>query len=725
MELMHSDGPARPEHPGPVGLGGGTQPGGGAGPEHAGAARKLAALVILGWLVVSAICFVASKGLSAHEHNGPASYLPGGAPSAKVLALLRKLPGGSDQEAIMVFWSRSGLGTEASDDLARQRDQLLELSKQHAGGIEGVGPIVFSPKGTAAVYAVNLSGSGSAIETDIARLRRGLPHVKGLRDGVTGPAAFNADIDSSFSGVDTTLLAATAALVVILLIVIYKSPLLWILPLVCVGAAEALAQGLVSALVHLGFTLSGESAGLLTVIVFGAGTDYALLLTARYRELLLSGQDHQAALSRSLRSVGPTLAASCATVVTSLLCLLASSLTLSQGFGVVGAIGVVSALAVMVSLYPALLALFGKAVFWPWKPLSSSQTKSPLWTRLASWVGVHPGRSWVAPAILLGACGIGLVAMNTDVTTVNDLPSSMPAVVADHLLARAFPAGASAPLQVVVKKEREIEHASHVLAADPVVAGVSDGPSAGSGSHELAELLVILHAPPSGPKSFAAVEQVRSVLQRSVGGAALVGGQSAQDLDVRLAASRDEHVVLPLVFAVVLLLLFLVTGALLGSLILAASIALTFVAALGVGTIASMALGFPGIDPTVPALTFVFLVALGADYTIFLAMRVREERKSAHGAASVTHALVETGPVLTAAGVVLAGTFATLALIPVIPSKEIGLVVAVGVLADTFIVRTLVVPGLMVQMDRWFWWPGRQGQPARKLGKVPSLHRMP
>jgi RND superfamily putative drug exporter len=524
---------------------------------------------------------------------------------------------------------------------------------------------------------------------------------------VTGPAGYGADFAEVFSGLDATLLYITAAIVIVILLVTYRSPVLWVLPLVCVFVALTAAQAVIYLLArHAGLTVNGQSAFILTVLVFGAGTDYALLLTARYREELRRHADRHQAMAVALRRAGPAIIASGATVVLSLLCLLVAELNSTKSLGPVMAVGVTVGLVAMLSLLPALLVIFGRWVFWPRRPAlgSAEPTERGTWARIGARIARRPRLVWMVTAVVLAALAVGTTGLKANGLQYRDSFRSTPeAVTGEAVLARHFPAGAGSPIQVVGRAEAAPQLAS-TLSATPGVTAVTR-PVVRDG---IVYLEGTLTASADSQAAYATIDRLRTAVHAIPAADGKVGGGSAVNLDIQRASRHDRNLVVPLVLVVVLVILGVLLRAIVSPLLLIATVVLSFATALGVSTLAFNHLfDFAGADPSFPLWTFVFLVALGTDYNIFLMTRVHEESKR-HG----THqgaliGLAATGGVITSAGVVLAGTFAALATLPLVFITEIGFAVAFGVLLDTFIVRSVLVTALNLDLGRWIWWPSR------------------
>jgi RND superfamily putative drug exporter len=527
-----------------------------------------------------------------------------------------------------------------------------------------------------------------------------------LQVRVTGPGGFLTDAVSVFEDIDTTLLLVTVVVVAVLLLLTYRSPLLWLIPLLTVGLANQAATASVYGLVKgIDLTVDGQSAGILTVLVFGAGTDYALLLIARYREELRRHQDKHEAMAVALANAGPAILASAATVVISLLCLLAADLANYRSLGPVGAVGIACALVAMLTLLPAVLVIFGRRLFWPFVPRHGSPPRedSGLWARVGRWVGRRPRPVWIGATVLLAVLALGLVTLDSNLRQEDQFPGEPDAVAGQRLIEASYPSGTGQQTTVIANAGQ----ADQVLAAARGTEGVTDVRPAGR-TAELVQLQATLGDAPDSPAERATIDRLRDNLHAVEGADAVVGGQSAQNLDLARASTRDRNVVIPLVLLAVLVILGLLLRAVVAPLVLIVTVIISFAAALGAGAFAfDNLLGFEGADPSLPLLAFIFLVALGIDYNIFLMSRVREESQRLGTRAGTLKGLAVTGGVITSAGIVLAATFSVLAVLPFVPLIEIGIVVAFGVLLDTLVVRSILVPALTLDIGRRIWWPSR------------------
>jgi RND superfamily putative drug exporter len=698
----------------------------------AAAGRRGKWLVAASWVLLVIAGSVAASHFQGAQNNDQSSYLPGSAESSKVLAQVKRLEGGNVVTAAVVVFARAR--ALRADDFAVIATDGRRLDAELPRRTVPAGPPLRSRDGRAAllIFGLRLHDSTAALDAAVGTIRRvvhrGVP--RGLQVAVSGPAGSSYDAERTFSKLGGTLLTVTVALIFVLLLIIYRSPIFWLIPLLSVAAAEVCAEALGYLLTRVGVTVNAEAAGILTVLVFGAGTDYALLLVSRYREELQRHHDHHDALRAALHRGGPVVLASAATVILALLCLLAAEVNGTRGLGPVAASGVAVTLVSALTLLPALLAICGRRIFWPFVP----RLAEPGGVLTAPSAGsAQPGgetsgaRGWrmiadrltrrhrlvaVLVTLALGAACFGVLGLNGGLTSGNSFRGRVEAVTGQRLIAAHYPAGTSEPAQVIVPAQRDL---APVIAAVARTAGVRPGAVSVQRGRPASVLTVTLAANPSSPAAFQRIPPIRAAARRAGGPGTLVGGATAQEVDLRSAATRDTVVVAPMILFVVFVVLGLLLRSLVAPTLLIATVVLSFGAALGAGVLVfAHAFGYPGEDPSMPLFAFLFLVALGVDYNIFLMARVREEALAVGTRAGVIRALVSTGPVITSAGIVLAGTFAALASLPLIGFTELGVVIALGVLLDTLLVRTVLVPALVLELDRRIWWPAALARPAEQ-----------
>ncbi len=787
------------------------------------------------------------------EENESTSFLPGDAESTKALEASEALQGGELAPAVIIYRREAGLTPE---DRAKIVDDVGRLTERRfpgvvpdgataaAGGGEGgtqdgpsggagqapeggagqpegcggpttpvpgqpagyapfVGPIC-SEDGKAAIVTAYLKGEGDGdrILDPVEFWRDTVSDPGGgLEVKITGGAGYAADAIEVFESINGTLLLAAVSLVIFLLILIYRSPIFLFIPLAAIIFAEMLARSVGYGLSELGVTINGQSSAIMSIMVLGAGTDYALLIVARYREELHHTLDRHEAMRAAITSAGPAVFASAATVIAALLCLSIAKVNGTSGMGPIVAMGVACAALSMLTLLPALLTIFGRRAFWPFvphtpswsladeepstgigkrivngssvrallpvvgaallvvvllplvllnallrllfglvgvripslvvgpldrrifKPYEVRRTKHEhladathgFWKRVGDRVASRPRRVAVGSiAVLLVMCA-GLVFFSTDLTTNDSYRTEVESVDGQELLSQSFPSGASAPTDVIVSDPSDVAAVTRAVENAPGVESVTPPVAEGD---EGVLVQATLEPPPYSTEAFDLVEPIRAAASEAAPDT-LVGGATAVEFDVREAAAWDSAVIPPIVLVVVFLILVLLLRAVVAPLILIGTVILSFLAALGVGYFAfDVIFDFPGSDPSLPLFAFVFLVALGVDYNIFLVARAREETLKHGTREGILRALAVTGGVITSAGIVLAGTFSVLAVLPLVFLTEIGFVVAFGVLLDTFLVRSVLVPALVLETGPKVWWPSalakrEQREPAQ------------
>jgi RND superfamily putative drug exporter len=665
-------------------------------------------VVLVLWIVIMAVGGSLAGKLTGAEKNDAKSWLPAQAQSTKVLALQSRFQSPNVFSAVVVYDRSPGLTVA---DRAKALADARKFSTV-SGVVRGqvAGPF-FSGDGRAiqTVVPVNLGKNGWNAAGKAADAIRRIAEANGhgLTVHITGPLGTAADSAKSFKGINGTLLYATLAIVILLLLITYRSPVLWLLPVISAAAALTSAQALIYLLAaHAGLTVNAQSAGILDVLVFGAGTDYALLLTARYREELRRHEDRHEAMAVALRRAGPAVVASAGTVIVSLLALVIASLNSTKSLGPVLAIGVAVALLAMMTLLPALLVIFGRWVFWPARPAygSAEPTSSGLWARVGRVIAVRPRVVWVGTAVVLGAMALGMFGLKASgLTNAQSFRGHPDSVTGQAVLDRHFSGGSGQPV-VVVGNQVTAARLESVFRATPGITGVT--PPVIRAGH--AYLEGTLTTAPDSQAAYVTIDRVRANVQAVRGADALVGGNTAINLDVQRAAAHDRNVIIPVVLAVVFVILMLLLRAVIAPLMLIGTVVLSFAAALGVSALMfNNVFNFGGADTSFPLFVFVFLVALGIDYNIFLMTRVREEAKRLGSRRGALNGLAVTGGVITSAGAVLAGTFAVLGTLPVTFLTELGFAVAFGVLLDTIVVRSVLVTALNLDLGGWLWWPSR------------------
>ncbi|MET7368145.1 MMPL family transporter [Streptomyces sp. NPDC005566] len=690
--------------------------------------RRTKWLIVAFWLIVLVVAAPLAGKLTDAQDNDATSWLPSSAESTQVWEESK----GFRPEiitAIVVYARDSGLTGADRTRIAEDKQQLTTLRAHGVRGAETRGPLYDSQNAPAAAQIF------VPITMDEDGWERIGPAVDSVRDVVggsegglavhiTGPGGVAADSADAFSGIDSTLLFAALGVVIIMLLITYRSPTLLVLPVLAVVAALLTAQALIYLLAaHAGLTVNGQSAGILTVLVFGAGTDYALLLVARYREELRRHEDRHEAMARALHRAGPAVLASSGTVVLSMLVLLVAEMNSTRGLGPVAAIGVAVALIAMLTLLPALLVIFGRWVFWPVIPHfgTDEPTEHGFWARMGERLAVRPRRVWVATALVLAALSLGLIQLRAaGLSNADSFPDKPDSIVGQEIQYQYFPAGSGSPLVVIAALGKGAQVRNAVETTPGVVPGSLVVPP---GARPVHEGRVIFEATMTDPgdseQAEQTVERVRDAVHQVPDADALVGGDTAALLDMDAATRHDNLLIIPLVLLVVLIVLMLVLRALVAPLLLIATVVLSFAAALGISALVfRYVFDYAGETTDFPLFVFVFLVALGIDYNIFLTTRIREEALHQGTRAGVLTGLAATGAVITSAGLVLAGTFAALGTLPVVAFAEIGFAVALGVLLDTFVVRSVLVTSLFLDIGPRVWWPHRlaheDGGAARK-----------
>ncbi|MFE9018723.1 MMPL family transporter [Streptomyces sp. NPDC007808] len=669
--------------------------------------RRAVPWLVLGlWIAVLAITSPFASKLADVQRDRAIDYLPASADSTQVAKIQERLPGGEATEMIVVYHRDGGL---TAADKATAAEQIDRIAGAH--DLTGAPRGIPSDDGTTLMYPLASTEPGQdeeardALVDDVRDIARG---GDGLGVEVGGEAALATDAGEVYNSLGGPLLYTTAAVVALLLILIYRSPFLWLVPLAVAGIADYLSMGVAYGLNQgFGTSVSGQSSGIMTILVFGAGTDYALLLVSRYREELRRIERPYDAMAAALKGCGPAVLASSGTVAAGLLCLLAADLNSSRGMGPLGTVGVLCALAAMLTLLPAILVLLGRRVFWPLVPRygSTPKARKSLFTAMGSSAGRRPLTVLAGGAALLGALALGALNLPGDLKQEDSFTSTPDAVAAMRTLAAAYPERGTQPLTVITPQDR----AEETLASIHGTRGV-DSAREGRTGNGWTEISVVAAAPPQSAGETATIESLRDKLDGSY-----VGGPSAEQIDLKDTNARDRLVVVPIVLLSVLLILVALLRSLVAPLILVAAVVAVWGAALGIGGLVFGPLfGFEGTDPGLGLLSFVFLVALGVDYGIFLMHRMREEcLNGAEPASAALTALRTTGGVIASAGLVLAATFAVLTSMPMVALVELGFVIAVGVLLDTFLVRTYLVTSASVALGRRVWWPGALSRAPR------------
>ncbi|WP_295650059.1 MMPL family transporter [uncultured Dietzia sp.] len=719
---------------------------------------------VTAWVMLL-VMLVAAGAVFAFASSGSASEapntLPDDAEAALVSQIQSEFPDSGSVPAVLVVSRADGgeLGPQGIAAAVGAGERMSEVV-----GVPAQGPIP-SEDGAAALMLVPVDSeilSGSEGNELVADMRAAVSD--GLDDGVsaqlTGGPAFAADTAAAFEGADFRLLAATALVVAVLLIITYRSPVLWLVPLIIIGIADRVASLVVAALGEaMGVTVDGSTSGIVSVLVFGAGTNYALLLVSRYREELRKNEDRRGALRAAYRGAVPAILASNITVVLALLTLLLATLPNYRSLGISAAVGLIIAVIFALVALPAALAVCGRGLFWPFIPRPATGAATPaatgsavgsaargeheqhdkhelhtsttpvgfddevppgIWGRIASRVVRRPVTVLVSCVLLLVVLAFGLLGTRVGLSQTEQFRTASESAAGLETAAEHYPAGVTDPVTIVTRTGTERQ----VLEAVQDVTGVVSATPSGASGTGWSRVNVVLDAAPATERSEESVLGLRDAVDTVPGSEALVGGSVAKAVDTSEGNVRDFTLIAPLILLVVLVVLILVLRSLIAPLLVMAATVLSSVAALGLGTfVTTQILGFPGLDVSVPLYSFLFLVALGVDYSIFLTIRAREEAATHATREAMVRAVALTGGVITSAGIVLASVFVVLGVLPLIVLTQVGVIVALGVLLDTFVVRTLVVPALFTLVGDKVWWPGdpRSGAGARTSRNVHDI----
>lgn len=695
---------------------------------HLVCGRRAKWVVLALWVVALVLTAPFAQKLTDAQDNDAASWLPGSAESTQVLKISEDFRP-EQIPAVVVLAREGGLTAQDRAQIAEDVQQIKQLRDHGIRGAETRGPVYdreTDPRAAQILVPITMDEKGwEEIAPAVDTIRDAVGEGgDGLAVHITGPGGTSADFSEAFEGIDSTLLLSAMGVVIVMLLITYRSPSLLLIPLLSVIAALFTAQALIYLLAeHAGLTVNGQSAGILTVLVFGAGTDYALLLVARYREELHRHEDRHEAMALALHRAGPAVIASGATVVLSMLVLLAAEMNSTRGLGPVAAIGVAVALLAMMTLFPALLVICGRWIFWPAIPHfgDPDRLERGLWARMGRRIARSPRMVWGATALILAICSLGLIQLRAEGISNADAFTGKPdSIVGQEVSARYFPAGSGDPLVIISNQAQAQQVGEAVAATDGVVPeslGLPPGTKPSSDGKVLFEATMTEPADSEAAKQ--TVERVRDAVHAVPDADAQVGGGTASLLDMDKATTHDNIVIIPLVLIVVMLILCALLRALIAPLLLIGTVILSFAAALGISALAFRYLfDYAGESTDFPLFVFVFLVALGIDYNIFLTTRIREEAARQGTRPGVVTGLAATGAVITSAGLVLAGTFAALGTLPMVAFAEIGFAVALGVLLDTFIVRSVLVTSLFLDVGPKVWWPHRL---AKEDGNAPVV----
>jgi RND superfamily putative drug exporter len=685
--------------------------------------------VVVGiWIVVFAALMPLGSKLGDETQDDTTSFLPSSAESTEVVKRLDEDFASGETVQSMIVYQRDGGLTEA--DKRTIADQAKELEALPDSELpltqpplvpfaKGSPSQLVAPDGSLA-YTVLTTKTNYDAEADWGKTIRDLTgdEADGMRILLTGELGFQADSEEVFGDLDTNLLIATVLLVLVLLGAIYRAVLVALTPLVVVFFAYTAATAFVYLYAKSGATVSSNGTTILVVLMFGVGTDYCLLLVSRYREELRRIEDKHEAMGRALRRTGPTILASGLTVSLAMLTLALADARLTATLGPVAAIGVACGMVAGLTLLPALLTIFGRRGFWPragtvaYDPQHTASERQGLWRRVGDRVLKRPGTALVVTVVAFTVGAAGLIAYKVDYSTTSFFKKSVEAVEGFKLMETAFPAGVLAPSTVLVERadgpvtKADLKEAAHAAAGVDGVAGAAPTGDV-SKDKSMATVDVVLEGDPYTKSALNVVPEIRdAVSDLGPGLTALVGGGSATQYDFDQAIESDLELIAPIALLVMGVILAILLRALVAPLVLIASVILSFLCTLGISVLfIRYVVGDAGFDASIPTFAFIFLVALGIDYTIFLMARVREESRHYGTREGMLRALAATGPVITSAGVILAGTFSVLMTLPVTYTFDLGFMVALGILLDTFIVRTIMVPAAVELLGDRIWWP--------------------
>lgn len=687
-------------------------------------------LLVVVWLGGTAVTGPFAGKLEEVSTNDQAAFLPKNAESTKVLEAEKAFESEAKLPAIVVWTADDGPMTKAQRDSVGQTLRAMEADSD---AVQGVLPARPSQDGEALLAQVDLAPDlGEELEEVVEHLTKQANEVAGTTAQVGGPAAERVDLTSTFAGIDGLLLGVALCVVLLILLLVYRSVLLPLLIIFVALSALTLACAVVYQLADRDMVrVDGQVQGILFILVIGAATDYALLLTARCREELAAGADRFTAAKAALRQSAGAITASSATVALGLLALTLSDLTNTAALGPVGAIGITCALISVLTFLPALVALVGRAAYWPARTAARTDkrkghaaVKRGLWHRVAGLVDRHPRRTWAGALVALLACAAFVPTLTArgaplDELFINDAPS----VTTQQTIGEHFPAGIGAPAVVIAAEDDGDQIVRAATETDGVSGAAYAGGAPGDGPRVVdgkVRVDVVLADAPDTREAERTVRELRTAVHAAADSEALVGGYTAQLWDTQQAAEDDRFVIVPVVLVIIMVILMALLRSAWLSLLLVATVVVNYLAVLGISALVfERLLGFSGIDPSIPLYGFVFLVALGVDYNIFLMTRVREETVLHGTREGVRRGLIATGGIITSAGVVLAATFGTLIVIPLSFLVHIAFIVAFGVLLDTFVVRSLLVPALVRDIGPSVWWPGIRASRATPPGPPP------
>ena len=707
-----------------------------------------ASVVAILWLLISSATGPLFGNLSTVQKNDNSKFLPAGVESSKASDAILKFSDNTINNqfpTLILFEGKADAAKVASanvfvqglvgKNLVDSKGQLIKdakgnsisipISKYLAPGAQ-IGAFS-SAKNDAILANVPLDSKSAgdilpskkpvlpAIVTTIRYYSTQYASANGFVTHTTGLGGLFADLFDAFSGLDSSLLLVTGGVIAIILIFVYRSPVLWILPLISAGFALTLAGGVIYELAkHNVITLDGQSQGILSVLVLGAATDYALLLIARYREELHHFEHRVDAMKVAWRGVVEPIVASGTTVALGLLVLLLSQLTNNRGLGPVGAIGIVCAMITILTLLPALLVIFGRWIFWPKRPKNNTEDEklTGIWSKVAKSTERSPRKFWSAAILVLVILAAFAATLHPNgLSTAQSFTKRTDSVIGQEQLTTYFPGGQGQPTQVVVSADKVQAVTSKLLSIKGVSEVTPQTTAPGSTEAKVVagkELLNVTLA--YGPDTAAAIKLIPSIRSgvHAIDATSLVGGTTAVYYDIDAATRHDQKVIIPVILLLIAIILGLLLRSIAAALLLLGSVVISYYATLGACSIVFHHMfHFAGEDSSFPLFAFVFLVALGIDYNIFLMTRVREETIKSGTRAGMTKGVTVTGGVITSAGIVLAATFSVLGILPLVFLAELGFAVAFGVLLDTLLVRSILVPALVHSIGPKVWWPSK------------------
>jgi RND superfamily putative drug exporter len=693
--------------------------------------RRVKWVVLAFWIVLTGVLGVFGSQLADVEENETVNWLPESAESTRALEEISAFRSDTTLDAVMIYEREGGVTQADLDQAAADAEEYQAIDGQTLGEVVGDDSVPYadteisivaqepiqpipSEDGEAiqVVVPIDAGDDGWLILPDLADRMRDIAasDAEGMTTYMAGYGGLAADQADAFGNIDGLLLLAALGVVIVILLFTYRSPILWLFPVICVVFALFSAQGLIYLLAkYADLTVNAQSRSILSVLVLGAGTDYALLLVARYREELRRHHDRHDAMAEALHRAGPAIIASAGTVVIGMLCLLFAEMNSTAGLGPVLAIGVAVVLGAMVSLLPALLVIMGRWIFWPVKPSEGSHepTSSGFWAKTGWAISHRPRTVWIGTAVVLGVMAIGTTTLDAKgLTTEEQFVGTPDSVKGERIIEEHFDSSGDNNLQIVANADST----DQVIEAVSDVEGVNANAVFQAGPPQDGTVMILagLNDGAFSEAAYETVQRARDAVHQVDGADALVGGNAAVNWDVQEASRHDNNLVIPLVLIAVFLILLLLLRAVVAPILLIATVVLSFGAALGFSALVfENVFDISSADSSLPLFVFVFLVALGIDYNIFLMTRVREEAQREGSRRGALIGLAATGGVITSAGLVLAGTYGTLATLPLTFTLQIGFAVAFGVILDTIVVRAILVTALNLDLGRWMWWPSR------------------